>query len=129
MRFSIAIITATLAAVCAADRMVTSRSCSSQLGCSYSGEYFVNSGRNFTFSDRGGCKTRGIPEMAEFCIDYGKSRAHFRFNHQHKRCLKVTARGPGTRSEWSEVRCDWRRDKDVAEEVGETSEYELPTIE
>ncbi|KAI8161828.1 hypothetical protein K4K50_000958 [Colletotrichum sp. SAR 10_71] len=129
MRFDIAIITATLAAGCAADRMVATYYCEGR-SCWYRGEYSVNSGRKFTFVDWGGCNTRGIPEMAEFCIDYGKSRAHFRFNHQNKRCLRVTAtRASGTITEWSEVGCNWRRDEDVVDEVDEGSEYEVPIIE
>ncbi|KAI8232618.1 hypothetical protein K4K53_005032 [Colletotrichum sp. SAR 10_77] len=125
MRFSIAIIIAILAAVCAADRMVTTRRrCSTPGGfirCSHRGEYFVNSGRKFTFSDAGGCDTRGIPEMAEFCIDYGKNRAHFRFNNQHKRCLGVKSTS-GAVTEWKEIKCSWKRDEDWADEVGEASE-------
>ncbi|KAI8306707.1 hypothetical protein K4K61_004228 [Colletotrichum sp. SAR11_59] len=103
MRFSIAIITATLAA------------------CSYSGEYFVNSGTKFDINADGGCSKRGIPEMAEFCIDYGKNRAHFRFNNQHKRCLGVKYKR-GAVTEWKEIKCNWKRDEDWADEVGEASE-------
>ena len=54
--------------------------------------------------------------MVEFCVDWGRKRGHFRFDHQSfKRCMLMRSSVPYgcsadhcEHSEWEEVGCSWR---------------------
>jgi hypothetical protein len=65
-----------------------------------------------------GCHSTSIPGMTDFCIDWGNSRAHFKFSGQNKRCLRNPGNGerftgnscPALecwRDVWTEVPCTW----------------------
>lgn len=76
------------------------------------GSYYVES-----MSD--GCHSTNVPGMTEFCIDWGNTRAHFKFAPQNqKRCLKKNPNGERFtgdsctglecwRDTWPEVPCSW----------------------
>ncbi|KAK4104513.1 hypothetical protein N658DRAFT_504132 [Parathielavia hyrcaniae] len=67
----------------------------------------------------GGCHSTGVPGMTEFCIDWDRGRAHFKFGHQNsKRCLVKNRAGTRFtddscdaiecwRDVWNEVPCTW----------------------
>ena len=39
-----------------------------------------------------GCRTNGVKDLEEFCMDTGRKRAHFKWKNQSfKRCLKQTS--------------------------------------
>jgi hypothetical protein len=66
-----------------------------------------------------GCRSTSVPGMTEFCMDWAKSRAHFRFSHQnYRRCLRKKPAGDYFADDscpvmecwhdyWDEVPCDW----------------------
>lgn len=74
------------------------------------GSYHVNTA--------GGCHSTSVPAMTDFCIDWDKSRAHFKFSGQNKRCLTTPRNGERFtddscnaiecwRDVWTEVPCTW----------------------
>ena len=74
------------------------------------------------------------PTVVEFCLDWGNSRAHFRFNNQNKRCMKLISQlemrwscvNPDTAClfhNFAEVPCTWATansipTENVAAEIG-----------
>lgn len=65
-----------------------------------------------------GCRGTGVPGMTEFCVDWGHTRGHFKFDHQDfRRCFQKNDKGEyydcGSpdrqcwRDTWPEVRCTW----------------------
>lgn len=71
-----------------ADTLIVSSVCLST-SCNHSGSFVVDSGSYDVNAD--GCQTTGIPGMLEFCVDWGNKRAHFRFDGQGKRCMRLAS--------------------------------------
>jgi hypothetical protein len=63
----------------------------------------------------GGCRSTSVPGMTELCIDWGRRRAHFKFQGQTgKHCLSITSEKTAacgtstcTTSHFTPVGCTW----------------------
>lgn len=124
MRFQIPIIVAGLAALTTSvvgDQLITVEGCDVDLfrvcGLYYS--TFVTDFGRYNVDAHNGCRGTSVPGMTEFCVDWPRSRGHFKFSHQSfKRCLvrESTVRFTGDgywgiecwRATWNERPCTWR---------------------
>ncbi|OAL54791.1 hypothetical protein IQ07DRAFT_665196 [Pyrenochaeta sp. DS3sAY3a] len=107
-----------LAPLITADRLLTTSSCHWLGVCGRAGEWHNNHGGIYRIDAREGCRDIDVPYIYDFCIDWGKSRAHFYADGQSKRCLARTGAdfdvGPCadtqkqcSRQWWEEVACSW----------------------
>jgi hypothetical protein len=114
-------ITALLAALAAttasADRMTVNTQCPCNIcgSCdSRDATFFTDSG-SYKVNANKGCRSTSVPKMTEFCVDWGKGRAHFRYSGQaNKRCLLMRSQAPYGcsadhchRTEWEPATCSW----------------------
>jgi hypothetical protein len=120
MRTGILAVLVTLAATATADLMRVDTWCdpshcdsSTARWTSGFGEYYLNANE--------GCRDPpNVPSMTQLCVDWGNKRAHFYFEGQPRRCMRMTADYDWNafanchdlvmqcrRSEWTEVSCNW----------------------
>lgn len=134
MKFSILPLVA-LASTAAADSLRVQEVCF--FGCSRAGTFITDYGR-YSINAADGCRDPPVPGMTRICLDWSKSRGHFKFSHQaNKRCLRVTKTeyvscGANTcwNTVWSEVPCTWREAVDEDDEALENvSATTAPMIE
>ncbi|KAK4155025.1 hypothetical protein C8A00DRAFT_13922 [Chaetomidium leptoderma] len=107
---------AALATTGAADRMTVNTQCP----CDWCGAcdsrdatFFTDFGAYGVNANKG-CRKTNVPHMVEFCVDWDKGRAHFRYDKQDKRCLVMKSRVATScsadhchRSEWEPIACSW----------------------
>ncbi|KAL6412987.1 hypothetical protein AUP68_02481 [Ilyonectria robusta] len=129
MRFDILATLAALASGAVADRMEVFTECAAFGQCNSGNAFFYTDFGTYKVNANTGCRGTGVPGMVEFCVDWDRRRAHFRFDHQsNKRCLvqrSETAYGCNAqacwKTTWEEVGCSWRQAQGDAEEVASTS--------
>jgi hypothetical protein len=86
-----------LAARVAADSLAVYTQCidvfGSAVGCRDDGIFYsFGDTVGFNVNADAGCRGTAVPGMVDFCVDWSRSRAHFRFGDQaSKRCLVITA--------------------------------------
>lgn len=102
---------ALLAGTASADFLLTLNSCFSN-PCVTRGWFITASGEAYwTDAPQGGCRAGPFPGMDELCVDWGHGRAHFIWNGQPKRCLKLVQSyaNPGScdGGRWAEAPCTW----------------------
>ncbi|KAM5352991.1 hypothetical protein ACJ41O_005713 [Fusarium nematophilum] len=115
MRFDIVATLAALASGAVADRMEVFTECG--VGqCSSSNAFFYTDYGSYRVNANTGCRGTGVPGMVEFCVDWDRRRAHFRYGGQGKRCLlqrSETAYGcqydACWKTTWEEVSCGWKK--------------------
>ncbi|KAF4956034.1 hypothetical protein FSARC_11697 [Fusarium sarcochroum] len=126
MRFDIAAIFASLALTTAADRMEVFTKCAVGSCDSRQAVFYTDVG-SYKVDASKGCRKTSVPGMTEFCVDWDKRRAHFKFSHQAtKRCLtqdSESAYGCDAQScwktTWREIGCNWLVAPPGEEEGGE----------
>lgn len=102
-----------LTATVNADRWHIEMNC--LFSCVAYGKWHYNDNRQFDFDGTDGCRVPYIPGIKEFCMDYGRARAHFYEDGGTRRCM---ARGwyenPDCgdfiyciNSWWDEIPCTW----------------------
>ncbi|CAH0057845.1 unnamed protein product [Clonostachys solani] len=104
-----------LATTATADSMTVFTKCS-LTDCNSGEAYFYTKYGTYKVNANKGCRKTKVPGMTEFCVDWGKNRGHFRFNHQsNKRCLLMRSKSfyacdyPRChKTEWKESGCSWR---------------------
>lgn len=69
-----------------ADTLIVSSLCIEN-SCNHSGTFVVEGGSYDVVAD--GCQATGIPGMIDFCVDWGNDRAHFQFDGQGRRCMRL----------------------------------------
>lgn len=82
-----------------------------------------------------GCRGTSVPGMTDFCVDWARTRGHFKYSHQDfKRCMIVTSRtgypclaSECQRYEFGEVGCSWRLAEGNSSDTVPVSETPLPT--
>ncbi|KAL6914984.1 hypothetical protein ACHAPO_009720 [Fusarium lateritium] len=114
MRFDLAAIIASLALTTAADRMEVFTKCGGGTCDSRQAVFYTDVGSYKVNADKG-CRKTSVPGMTEFCVDWDRRRAHFKFSHQAtKRCLTQDSESAyGCESScwkttWREIACNWR---------------------
>ncbi|WYZ42140.1 hypothetical protein EsH8_V_001035 [Colletotrichum jinshuiense] len=113
MRFDTAALFAALATTCAADSLWVSTECY-EGSCKNYATFYTSYGSYGINADSGCRGATAVPGMTEFCMDWDRSRAHFKFSHQsYKRCLVMQSKTtihpvPSFTSAWVEVGCTWR---------------------
>ncbi|KAK0643185.1 hypothetical protein B0T16DRAFT_459355 [Cercophora newfieldiana] len=111
-----------LATTCVADSAGVFRACYGKYytePCEAQAVWFTDGNNHGIGNFNGGCRTDGLPpHMQELCIDWGKTRLHFRFTGQGKRYMigrsnrRVGDFCPGRSygcelHVWEEVGCSW----------------------
>lgn len=124
MRFDITAIIASLALTTAAYRMEVFTKCGGVTCDSRQGVFYTDFGSYQVNADKG-CRKTSVPGMTEFCVDWDRRRAHFKFSHQAtKRCLTQDSETPygcqGScwKTTWREIPCNWRVASPGEEEDG-----------
>ncbi|KAK4464432.1 hypothetical protein QBC42DRAFT_284416 [Cladorrhinum samala] len=113
---SLAISALALAARVSADRMIVFQYCFFT-ACSSPGTWYTAHG-SYDVDASEGCRNPDVPGMTQLCVDWGKSRGHFYFLGQNKRCIRETSSDFQTCSDdfgfatcsdvyWDEVPCTW----------------------
>jgi len=121
MRVSVLAVLASLAASATADSMRVDTWCT-LTQCNSGTARWDSAYGSYWLDANEGCRDPpNVPGMNSICMDWGNKRAHFFFDNQPKRCLRMTEdyewnafadcnRGLGPscrRSIWSEVACNW----------------------
>ncbi|RGP79798.1 hypothetical protein FLONG3_2112 [Fusarium longipes] len=128
MRFDITTILATLALTAFADRMEVFTTCNPFCDSGH-GIFYTDYG-TYNFNANEGCRTIPVPALTDFCIDWGKRRAHFRFSGQGKRCMiqdsenrLACSASSCWKTTWKEVPCNWRTNSegDPATEIASSA--------
>lgn len=122
----ISVATLGLAATVAADSLTVRQVCYFS-GCGGQGTFQTTAGLYIVPGSDGCHRNPGPPGMTELCIDFGRERGHFKFNHQSfKRCLRLVRFEPydcGVNTCWinyfDETPCTWR---EAAPSLGEKAE-------
>ncbi|KAF2625732.1 hypothetical protein BU25DRAFT_109986 [Macroventuria anomochaeta] len=102
-----------LASLAAADRLTLDYNCG--LTHCHHDTWYETDFDSFSVDYYGGCGRPNIPYMQELCIDEGKQRAHFRFEGQGRRCMKLEEHQDGGCDGWNtcatniytETPCTW----------------------
>ncbi|KAK4149010.1 hypothetical protein C8A00DRAFT_38410 [Chaetomidium leptoderma] len=104
-----------LAAMASADSMAVSSNCNLYGYCRRSGQFTTANGV-YSVDAAEGCRSTSVPGMIEFCVDWGRNRAHFKFQGwTGKSCLAVSSHkvlncGPTAYcayTEFTPVKCSW----------------------
>ncbi len=117
MRLPTLAVLAPLIPLAAADKLVTTVICLPSL-CSYiNGWWYTGYGSYWALGTDGchGADQNGVPGLQDYCLDFSRSRGHFYFTNQPKRCLNVVSWEPieNTPTQttslmtWEEVACTW----------------------
>ncbi|KAF4340779.1 hypothetical protein FBEOM_5301 [Fusarium beomiforme] len=128
MRFDFTAVLATLALTASADRMEVFTSCAAGSCDSRHAVFYTDFG-SYNVDASKGCRGTSVPAMVEFCVDWDKRRAHFRFSGQGKRCLTQDSESAyGCESScwkttWREIACNWRliSEEDPATEIASSA--------
>ncbi|KAK6211147.1 hypothetical protein QIS74_10411 [Colletotrichum tabaci] len=114
MRFEVATLIAALATTSVADLLWAVVECDWNGNCNRVHSTFYTSYGSYSVDASDGCRGTSVPGMTEFCLDWSRSRGHFKYSHQSfKRCLVMTSittlNPPGSStSSWEERACTWR---------------------
>ncbi|KAM5350622.1 hypothetical protein ACJ41O_007127 [Fusarium nematophilum] len=116
MRLDMTLLVAALASTCTADSMTVYSKCG-PTSCIHREALFFTSVGTYSVNASDGCRKTKVPGMTDFCVDWKRNRAHFKFSHQSsKRCLIMRSKDPYGcssydhcyKAEWKEVSCNWR---------------------
>jgi hypothetical protein len=113
MRLDILAVLGVLAAPALADSIEINTTCA--VNCNSVGVWRANGASYSGLNCNTGCRSFSkIPAFSSVCFDWDKTRAHFYFQGQGKRCLKEVSRKEYScgaqwcrKQVWDEVPCSW----------------------